>query len=105
MASDLADPVQVLPVTESPLSPNESVILDTLFPTKYNVLQQVFLGTKDVIAVAILFALISLPGVDNLVERFVPMTKGAPYLILLVKTLIFALGYFIVKNSYLVRRK
>lgn len=104
-SADMADSVQTLPLSQSPLSPSETAILDTLFPAKYSMWQQIFLGTKDVVAVAMLFALMSLPGIDDLVQKFVPVTKDAPYLIIIVKSVLFALGYFIIKNSNLIRSR
>lgn len=98
------DSLDSLPVDQNVPSPNEVHILDTLFKKKHSVVQKILLETKDVMLVGFLFIIFSLPQVDEIIKKLIPMTNTSVYIAVLVKSVGFMILYFLVKNLYLVRK-
>lgn len=98
------DVITNLPVDQSIPTHTEIQILDTLFKQKQGTIQRVFSGTKDVLIIGFLFILFSLPQIDELIKKFAPSAENSPYILMLVKTVLFMVAYFIIKNMYLVRK-
>lgn len=99
------DPIENLPTDKTVPSHTEIQIVDTLFKQKQTTIQNMLAGTKDVLIVGFVFAILSIPQIDPLITKLVPITATSPYIMLLVKTLIMMIVYFVLKNLYLVRNK
>jgi hypothetical protein len=99
----MSDSIDNLPYDQTPLSDNEMRIANTLFKEEQNMMDKLLLGSKDVILVAIILVLFSLPQLDEIIEKFIPPVSKSPYIKVGVKTLLFSLLYFIMKNMYLAR--
>lgn len=100
----LSDPLENLPTDQSMPSQGEINIVDTLFKKKHGIIQKILEKTKDVFIAGIFFALFSIDSADKLFIRVVPSLGTSPYLLLLVKTVVFMVCFFIVKNWYLSRK-
>ena len=98
------DYIDQLPSDVSVPSHNEIKIIDQLFQQKKSMLDRILHQTKDIIILAGLFILFSLPFVDNLIKQVVTVTTKSQYILIGVKALIFVIIYFIIKNLYLVRK-
>ena len=98
------DYIDQLPSDVSVPSHNEIKIIDQLFQQKKSMLDRILHQTKDIIILAGLFILFSLPFVDNLIKQVVTVTTKSQYILIGVKSLIFVIIYFIIKNLYLVRK-
>lgn len=101
----LGDPIDQLPADTSVPSHNEIRIVDQLFQQKKSVFDRILSQTKDIIVLGGLFILFSLPFMDNLIKKFITATETSPYILIGVKTLLFAISYFIIKNLYLARKQ
>jgi hypothetical protein len=99
----MSDSIDNLPYDQTPLSENEMRIANTLFKEEQNTMDKLLLGSKDVILVAVILILFSLPQVDEIIVKFIPPVSKSPYIKVAVKTVIFSLLYFSMKNVYLVR--
>jgi hypothetical protein len=97
------DTIEQLPYDQSPLTDNEMRIADTLFKEEQNALNKFFTNSKDVLLVATLFVIFSLPQVDEVLVKLIPQVKTSNYIMVGVKTLIFSILFFVMKNIYLVR--
>lgn len=92
-----------LPTDQTVPSHNEIQILDTLFKQKQGNIKHILHHSKDVLIVGILFLAVSLPQVDKLLIKFIPSTEKSPYILLLVKSIMMMVLYFVAKNWYLGR--
>ena len=100
-----ADSIDTLPTDQNMPTHKEILIVDTLFKEKHTLIQTILNGTKDVLIVGFIFILLSIPQTDDFIRKFISSTQNSPYILLFVKTLIFMVCYFVVKNIYLVRKK
>lgn len=98
------DIISNLPTDKTPPTHGEIQLVDTLFRQKQNTIQHIFSGTKDVLIVGLLYVILSLPQLDPLIHKFIPVSSTSPYMLLLIKTLIFMITFFVLKNVYLVRK-
>lgn len=97
------DPLTNLPTDKNVPSHQEVKILETFFQEK-NTVEKVLVNSKDVLVIGLFFLLFSLPPADELIKKWLPVTQKSEYLLLGLKTVVFMLAYFIIKNVYLVRK-
>ena len=102
---NMGDIIEQLPSDQTVPSHNEIRIIDTLFKQKKGVIDKILKNTKDILIIGILFVIFSLPPIDELIKRFVPITATSPYILIGVKALLIMIVYFIVNNFYLSRNK
>lgn len=88
-----------LPTDENPITYNEKKILETVFGKSTT---SVSFEVKDYIISAILFAVLSLQPVDSLIKSVIK--TNSEYIILGIKTLIFIILYFFIRNISLIRK-
>lgn len=101
----MSDEIKKLPTDQSLPSPNEVQILNTLFQHKYSAVQKIMSQTKDVLLIGLLYILFSLPQIDDMIRKLIPVTTSSIYMLIFVKALLFMLIYFIIKNLYLVKKQ
>lgn len=99
------DVIDSLPTDGTVPNHNEIQILDALFLQNQSKVNRILTESKDVLILALLFILFSLPQIDPLIHKLVPYSAKSPYVLLGVKTVLFSICYFIIKNWYLVRNK
>jgi hypothetical protein len=99
----MSDNIENLPYDQNPLSENEIRITNTLFKEEQNTMDKILSGSKDVILVAVILVLFSLPQLDEIIVKFIPPVSKSPYIKVAVKTVIFSVLYFSMKNMYLAR--
>lgn len=98
------DPLESLPIDQTPPSHEEIALVDTLFKERISAFHKLLSGAKDALFVGLMFVAISLPIVDVFLKRFMPLTES-PYTMIAAKALLFAIVYFILSRMYLVRIK
>jgi hypothetical protein len=91
-----------LPFDKSVPTHNETIIINSLFHKK-NTVDTIFKHTKDLLLLATIFIIFSLPQVDTLIMKIVQPTQKSLYILIGVKTLLFISLFFIINNIYLVR--
>ena len=99
------DTLAQLPVDETPPTNNEVQVVETLFKKHPKEMNSLFNELKDPALVAILVIAISLKQVEDLIKRFIPPADKSPYLLVLIKGLIVAVLYWLIKHFYLSRGK
>lgn len=97
------DPIAQLPTDQSPLSPAEVQLSNTLFQAQSSVFQTIF-SLRDILAAGVLFLIFSIPQTSEFVKKIFPSTANSPYILLLVLCLSFMLALFVMKTIYLVRK-
>jgi hypothetical protein len=100
----MADKIVTLPVDNTPLNHAEINLMNALFEDQNStVINKALSGLRDVFIASAVVFLIMLPFVDDQLRKFFPVTVNNPYVLVLVKTLIFALVFFIASNAALVK--
>lgn len=102
---DSGDPIDSLPTDANNPTNTEIQYLNTIFKKQANNFEKLFNGTKDVLIIGFIFLILSLPQSDDFIKKVIPSSENSQYILLGVKTLIFMVFYFVVKNWYLVRKK
>jgi hypothetical protein len=100
----IGDYIEHLPVDNKVPSHNEIRIVDQLFQQNKSIFYNILCHTKDLLIIACLFIIISLPITDSIIKKFVTIADTSPYILLGVKSIIFVIIYFFIKNIYLVRK-
>lgn len=98
------DPITQLPVDQHPPNNNEVQIIDTLFKQHRSSMDVIAEEAKDSLIVAILIIVLSFPQIDSLLARVLPITETSPYIKVLIKGLIGAVLYWLIKHFYLSRK-
>lgn len=97
------DYIEKLPIDTSEITPTELKIMNTLFSGNNTITQNLKREIKTLIILSTLFVLISLKYVDDIIIKFFPNIENSPYLLLLIKSLLFSITYFIINNFHLIR--
>ena len=99
------DSIDSLPIDKNgQISQSENNIVNMLFGKDQSTVQKVLDGTKDVLVIGIFFAILSSPIADSTIQKIFPASSTSPYILILIKSLIFMLLYFLFKNMYLVKK-
>ena len=92
------DIIENLPTNTNVPSHDEIEIMDKLFYTD----NSGFLNElKKIVILAILYVIMSLPPVEDIIKKFVPITQKSPYILLIVKTLCFVCVFWFIDNFHL----
>lgn len=99
------DIISQLPSDNALPTHNEMVIVDKLFQEKKSIIMKILNGSKEFLILAGLFIVFSLPFVHNTLSSFIPIMDRSQYIGIIIKASIFVVIYFIIKNSYLAKKK
>jgi hypothetical protein len=100
----MADKIATLPVDSTPLNHAEINLMNALFEEENsNLINKALSGLRDVFIASAVVFLILLPFVDDAVRKYFPVTVNNPYILVLIKTIAFALLFFLVSNATLVK--
>ena len=98
------DPIAKLPVDQSQPTSNELQIVNTLFTKHRSTMDSIVAEAKDSLIIGLLFVIFSLPMVDGLIKRVLPMTEKSPYILLAIKAIAVMALYWLIKHFYLSRK-
>ena len=99
----MADSLLYLPTDNHPLNHREVQIFQSLFKNDNKNISRIISELKDAIIGGVLFALLSLPKIDELIKRFLPSTSKSLIILLIIKTLIFIALFWVILNFALSR--
>jgi len=102
----VADPIAALPTDKHEPTPSELHVINTLFNDDSNKksMSAIFIEAKESLIVGILFVILSIPQIDTLINKILPITEKSSYILLLVKVLIIMLLFWLVKHFYLAKK-
>jgi hypothetical protein len=98
------DPISHLPVDQSQPTSNELQIVNTLFTTHKNTVNTIVQEVKDSMLIGVLFVVFSLPMIDNLIKRILPLSEKSPYILVVTKALAVMALYWLINHFYLSRK-
>jgi hypothetical protein len=100
-----ADLIKNLPTDKVLPSQDEIQMMDILFKnTSSYGINNLLKELKDVLVLGILFILFSIPQIDTLLNKFIPITTTSPYMLILIKAGIIMVFYWIIKHFYLMKK-
>tara|TARA_A100000164_G_C21663335_1_gene656024 strand:- start:475 stop:774 length:300 start_codon:yes stop_codon:yes gene_type:complete len=94
----MGDSIKTLPTDQTQISYDHQSIIDNLFQENKNDMSKLFFGLKDTLLVGGLYLLFSIQPVNATLEN---ITKRTGVYLLLIKTLIVMVCYFIIQNIFL----
>lgn len=105
MNSRYSDDIENLPIDNVKPSQDEKDIIDSIFGVSKSSVENLTSELKDLFVIAILFILLSLKNTDELIGKIIPASQNSVYILLGLKTIIFMVLFWIVKNFYLSKQK
>lgn len=97
------DNIDSLPTDQHVPSHGEVKMVETLFKEHHSTIQKMLTGAKEFVFLFILFVIFCLPQLDNIIHKFVSITES-PYILAVIKGVLFVIIYFLIKNLYLARK-
>ena len=97
------DVLSTLPTDKIPPTSSELQILNTLFNHKKEI-NNILSEAKEAIIVGIIFLLFSVPQLDSLIQKFIPITEKSTYILLLIKILFVIVLFWVIKHFYLIKK-
>jgi len=96
------DLIQGLNAVDIQPSAEEIKIADTIFKAK-NVAINMQNDIKEIVVIAVLFVIFSLPQTEETITRLLPSLKNFPYTITVIKILLVVIFFWLAKNFALSR--
>lgn len=100
----MSDYIEQLPMDETIPTQHEVKVLDRFFNQKAPLLKRIFQEVKDAIVIGLIFILFNLPFVDNMIKSVVKSSENSIYIFMGIKTLLFIVVFYLVKNLWIVRK-
>ena len=99
------DDINQLPVDPKALpTHNEINLVNSLFTQEPNTLNKIFIESKDCMIIGLLFIMLSLPQIDDMINKLVPMTTNSIYIMVGIKAVIMMVLFWLIKHFYLSRK-
>jgi hypothetical protein len=98
---DYLDNLPTESITPSKL---EQELSDKVFGKQLSLPKKFIKESKDMLILGLLFILFSLPQVDSLIKKFIPITNNLVYILIFVKAVFLMILYWILKHFYLSRK-
>ena len=102
--NSVGDNIDSLPTDQTVPSHNEIQMVETIFKKKLTTMQKILSGVKEFVLLLVLFIVFSLPQLDSILRKLISMTES-PYILILIKGILFVIVYFLIKNLYLARKR
>jgi hypothetical protein len=100
-----SDLLTQLPVDKIQPSHEEIQIVDVLFKNHTSTMNLIFNEAKESLIVAILFILFSIPQIDDIIKKFLPITENSIYFLIVIKAAILMILFWLIKYFYLSKNK
>ena len=98
------DMISQLPSDKSRMEqvPEEDMqVVNTVFHQSNAKSNSFYHGLKEAAVAGLIFILFSVPQIDGIFKKFIPMTANSPYMLIFVKAIGFVVVFWIVKNFLL----
>lgn len=100
----MSDLLQNLPTDDSIVNSNELHIINNLFTNETESVNKIVMELRESILGGVLFGLLSLPQVDFIIQKFVPLSRNSPVVLLCVKIVLFIFIFYLLKNLKSVKK-
>ena len=100
----LADNLQYLPTNKLSPSPTDLHLTDQIFGPETTLTTKFISEGKESIIIGLLFIIFSLPQIDELIKKILPIARNSVYFLILIKSLLFIIIFWLIKNFYLSKK-
>lgn len=100
-----SDLIEILPVDKTQPTYDELNVINTLFKTHNNTMNVLFNEIKETLIVGILFLLFSIPQIDDLFKKFIPISNNSIFFLILIKSLFVMLIFWLLKHFNFMLKK
>ena len=100
-----SDLIEVLPIDKTQPTYEELHVINTLFKNHNNTMNVIFNEAKESLIVGFLFILFSIPQIDDLIKKYIPVTNNSIYFLILIKALFVIIIFWILKHFNLILKK
>ena len=100
-----SDLIDQLPTDKTISSHNEILIVDKLFQKNKGMLEVIICNSKDLLIIGGLFILFSTTKLDDFITKIFPISNNSVFFLTAIKSLLFVVTYFIVKNIHFAKKK
>jgi hypothetical protein len=100
-----ADVIDQLQEDKNAPSHDEINMVNTLFKKERSTIQKIFNEVKTVIFVALLYIALSIPYVDTLIQKVIPITQTSWMILILIKAVVFMFIFYFLNNMYFAKSK
>ena len=97
------DKLKDLPTDSTVPTHDEVQIMQALFENNKKDVKNLFSGIKEVLFVIVLVFILFLPPVTKWLDKVLPVNKS-PYILVLIKSLIIGIIFWLVNHFYLAKR-
>lgn len=97
------DVITNLPTDASMPSHEELQIINSIFRENKATKGRLFSEAKEGVILIMLFIILSIEPVDKLLKKIIPIASSSPYILILIKGIILAVVFYMIKNLYLVK--
>ena len=99
------DTISALPVNKNPPTQDEIHIVNNLFTEpNQSIFKKIMGDMKDTVLIVLLFSIFSSPQIDEIIHRIIPVTSNSIYILLLLKAIMMASIWWIIRYFYLSRK-
>ena len=99
-----SDLLTELPSDKIQPSHEETELVNMLFKQNNNTMYLIFNEAKDALFVGILFILFSIPQLDELIKKIIPVANNSIYFLIIIKALLIMLLFWLIKHFYLAKK-
>jgi hypothetical protein len=93
-----------LPSDKIQPSHEELQLVNMLFKQHNSTMYLIFNEAKEALFVGILFILFSIPQLDDLIKKFIPIANNSIYFLIIIKALLLMLLFWLIKHFYLAKK-
>ena len=100
----MGDIINTLPTDKNNPNEVEQNIANTIFGEKLSITEKLVKEGKDMFIIGFLFVVFSLPPLDNIIKKFIPITVNSIYILILIKAILLMIIFWLIKHFYLSRK-
>ena len=100
----MGDNINTLPTDKNNPSEVDQNIANTIFGENLSITQKLVKEGKDMFIIGLLFVVFSLPQLDDIIKKFIPITVNSIYMLILIKAILLMVIFWLIKHFYLSRK-
>lgn len=100
----MADPINILPMDEEPLTSNEKNMMEAITKSQQTSFHRFIHELRQPLIYAVLFVLLNLSQTNNLIQGIVPYAQRSDEALLITKTVIFISVILFSKNYHYIMK-
>ena len=100
----MGDIINTLPTDKNNLSEVDQNIANTIFGENLSLTEKLVKEGKDMFIIGFLFVVFSLPQLDDIIKKFIPITVNSIYILILIKAILLMVIFWLIKHFYLSRK-